>query len=550
MTYNYNQSNKGIADDNIDDTWTLVSTNKKSSWRSNHTNTMKSTKSSIYPKSGTGMEILTECEPKLNSEVGHISTHPYSSNNNRKKYKYNDNNSSKNIRDFRNTRDMRDTKYKTNRYENTNRSSRNKQHENYREGINWSSQVSHSVSAKHSTCKYNNMDNTDNTNNIDNIDNVYNVHNVDSVCDNDNDIIDDNDIVNYDDINDNEGNGSYNITMDIEKYKKDNYKKILCKNITSIGRCIYTNKCLYAHSLDEQNVEPIREISYNMIKKNEDLSLIDLTKNKQLYNDLLALSKICQHCEDGTCTGGYNCKHGACDKIYVICQTDLNKGTCEGGCGKIHLTKKGLVPYGVNIVKNLKANVTIPKATIINEEFFKQLNNNISKSQNDKDNTNISRTCPTNTLLTQGITKKNNHLQYNNQQNNTVYKYDSNTLKDVINIIDSNKSIKSIKSINSSESNDLSDSTESTSLNDSSDSSTWANIVKNDNPLQSIKMNMNKSNIRKYHNDSMDSDSSDDDLLVRLNNIKSSSDDLSFDASICRKEKLKKSIFKIDVMCI
>lgn len=161
--------------------------------------------------------------------------------------------------------------------------------------------------------------------------------------------------------------------------KQDNYKKILCKNINSIGKCIYMNKCLYAHSLEDQNVDSIRAIAYNMIKKDMDLSNIDLTTDKLLYNTLLSLSKLCQQCEEGICTGGYNCKHGACDKIYVVCQIDLNKGTCTGDCGKIHLTKRGLVPYGVSIVKNLKVKITIPEATIINDDFFKKLNDNIVK---------------------------------------------------------------------------------------------------------------------------------------------------------------------------
>jgi hypothetical protein len=162
--------------------------------------------------------------------------------------------------------------------------------------------------------------------------------------------------------------------------KQNNYKKILCKNINRIGRCVYNNKCLYAHSLDEQNVEPIRVIVYDMIKKKSDLSHIDLSKRKQLYMHLQVVSKLCKYCEERTCTGGYNCKHGACDKIYVICQTDLNKGTCKGECGKIHLTEKGLIPYGISVSKSIKSKVTIPNATVINDDFFKKLTKNINSS--------------------------------------------------------------------------------------------------------------------------------------------------------------------------
>jgi hypothetical protein len=170
-----------------------------------------------------------------------------------------------------------------------------------------------------------------------------------------------------------------------EKRDYNNYKKTLCKNINNIGKCIYSNKCLFAHNIEEQNVDQIRLIAYNMIKKKDDLSHIDLSKNRHLYNQLSTLSKLCQQCEDKTCTGGYNCKHGACDKIYVICQTDLNKGTCDGNCGKIHLTEKHLVPYGISILQNNKTKITIPTGTIINDEFFKNLKQKIEEINKDQE---------------------------------------------------------------------------------------------------------------------------------------------------------------------
>lgn len=169
----------------------------------------------------------------------------------------------------------------------------------------------------------------------------------------------------------------YDRNNDKKRQKNDNYKKILCKNINRDGKCIYNNKCLFAHNLEEQTIEPVREIAYDMIKNNDNLSHVDISKSRQLYNNLLCLSKLCPHCEEGTCTGGYNCKHGTCDKIYVICQTDLNKGTCDGKCGKLHLTSKGLVPYGKNIMRNLKTR-SIPVPTIINDDFFKQLASNVT----------------------------------------------------------------------------------------------------------------------------------------------------------------------------
>src|SRR5271156_721956 len=59
---------------------------------------------------------------------------------------------------------------------------------------------------------------------------------------------------------------------DKKKQKRENFKKILCKNIINNQTCMYANKCLFAHKLSEQTVEPIRKIAYDMIKDNVDLS--------------------------------------------------------------------------------------------------------------------------------------------------------------------------------------------------------------------------------------------------------------------------------------
>ena len=264
----------------------------------------------------------------------------------------------------------------------------------------------------------------------------------------------------------------------------DNYKKILCKNINDIGKCIYNNKCLYAHSLEEQNIESIRETAYKMIKIDTDLSHIDLSKNKYLYNNLQALSKLCQHCEEKKCTGGYNCKHGACDKIYVICLTDLNKGSCEGGCNKIHLTLKGLVPYGTSIIKNMKTKIQIPKAFIINDDFFKKLSINV---------------------------EKNNNTQTNIQTNTES----------------------EIKSINQER-------------NESNDLNNWNYFLSQDLSINNMK-----------DDNSICSD--DEEKIEKVlnffpiqidNNIKDLDDDFKYNNISKREEKINKSIFKIDILCI
>jgi hypothetical protein len=278
------------------------------------------------------------------------------------------------------------------------------------------------------------------------------------------------------------------------KQKNDNYKKILCKNITSCGKCIYNNKCLYAHSLEEQNVDAIRLIAYDMIKKNNDLSHVDLSKSKQLYTNLLSLSKLCPHCDEGTCTGGYNCKHGVCDKIYIVCQIDLNKGTCDGGCGKVHLTTKGLVPYGVNIMRNLKTKNAIPKATILDEDFFKKLANCVEKKNKVKSE------------------KDSDDYQDDDKHNNNKQR---------------NESIQN---------------------NSSPNEFTRYNFTRNH--LRKTTDRKNSNNITGNDNDSVCSVDSDKLSIPDATTGSDSFDDFRFDTISKREEKLEKSIFKIDISSI
>src|ERR1700722_17114726 len=49
----------------------------------------------------------------------------------------------------------------------------------------------------------------------------------------------------------------------------ENMKKILCNNMLIRGKCNYGNKCLYAHNIYEQNVDPIRKKAYDIIMNNK-----------------------------------------------------------------------------------------------------------------------------------------------------------------------------------------------------------------------------------------------------------------------------------------
>jgi len=135
--------------------------------------------------------------------------------------------------------------------------------------------------------------------------------------------------------------------------ENDNLKKILCHNIIFNTTCKYGNKCLYAHNLDEQNINSNRKCAYDILNNNNQLNNIDLKKNIYLYKALLSLTKICENCNKNKCIGGYNCKSGACSKKYCICVDDLNYGICKCvKCDLVHLTKRGLKPYYQKTILN------------------------------------------------------------------------------------------------------------------------------------------------------------------------------------------------------
>lgn len=141
--------------------------------------------------------------------------------------------------------------------------------------------------------------------------------------------------------------------------KANNLKKIICKNIITNGSCVYGNKCLYAHTLDDQNVDKIRKIAYDIIRQKTDCKNVNILTNRQLYETFKILSNVCEQCEMNKCTGGYNCKHGACKNEYAICLSDMNKGVCNKTCNKIHLTDLGLIPYGMQLATTKRNNIDI-----------------------------------------------------------------------------------------------------------------------------------------------------------------------------------------------
>lgn len=156
-----------------------------------------------------------------------------------------------------------------------------------------------------------------------------------------------------------------------------NKKKLLCNNVITSGSCCYGSKCMYAHSLEEQQIDISRKPAYDILFSSSDLSHINFHENVNLYRSLRDLTKLCDR---EHCTGGYNCKHGACgNKKYHVCIKDLEYGDCTNqNCECVHLTNRGLKPFysGYALKQQDKHTKQQVPGTLLTVDFFKNQNKN------------------------------------------------------------------------------------------------------------------------------------------------------------------------------
>jgi hypothetical protein len=172
----------------------------------------------------------------------------------------------------------------------------------------------------------------------------------------------------------------------LKKKPHKNVRRMLCQNVIKDGSCSYGNKCMYAHTLDEQNIDPPRKQVWNILLSTNSLESIDLQKNYQLYQCLEQLTKLCKQCDKNECIGGYNCDHGVFSEKYQVCQRDLDYGDCKDDtCRLVHLTSRGMKPWFNRTVKTTPfaalSSITslsalqlqiMPKikGTLLNKNFF------------------------------------------------------------------------------------------------------------------------------------------------------------------------------------
>jgi hypothetical protein len=192
----------------------------------------------------------------------------------------------------------------------------------------------------------------------------------------------------------------------------------------------------------------------DILESNNDLSQINLNSyiNKILMKELITFTKLCNNCVLQKCTGGYNCKYGACLTKYHICYDDLNYNNCNDiNCQKIHLTKRNLKPI-YNKIYYYMNNKTKILINNLNDEFkpnhildsiLKMIDN--SNNSNNSNNTNNSNNSNNSNNLKNNVCQDDNYVNNHNDYINDYDSNDSNDSNDIdinyINDVDINNNI-------------------------------------------------------------------------------------------------------------
>jgi hypothetical protein len=253
----------------------------------------------------------------------------------------------------------------------------------------------------------------------------------------------------------------------MDKNAKNNFKKLLCYNIVNNMKCLYKNKCMFAHDIEEQIKEPNRDFIYNMIYTMNDLSNINIKENRELFEELLIFTKECKNCINNKCPGGYNCKYGVCLKKLKICYNDLLYGKCTLQLNEeqmnnkklkkcingIHLTEKNLIPFyqrlsceiniaenGLYLLNNINYYSKINTLSImLNDNTIKIVKNLINKNKITK-----------NDLINNNLYQKNNNYDFfinSTINNDNQENINENYCDDITQENEENEEIKQIKKI-------------------------------------------------------------------------------------------------------
>lgn len=135
-------------------------------------------------------------------------------------------------------------------------------------------------------------------------------------------------------------------------YRQNHYneKRLICFSSINGEKCSYGLNCTYAHSLADQIIDEEKKFIYQIILDKNLMNFFSMTnpKTDEIYKHLLFMTHLCDNCNNGKCTGGYNCRNGVCHLALKLCKNDLLTGEC--------LNKIVEIPVNESIVDKLKTN--------------------------------------------------------------------------------------------------------------------------------------------------------------------------------------------------
>lgn len=105
-----------------------------------------------------------------------------------------------------------------------------------------------------------------------------------------------------------------------------NGKKLMCRSMTAHKYCIRMHDCSYAHTLEEQQLDPAKLLTIQLMLNREMIHPVH--QIDRIYQESLSMSRLCDGCHNGDCTGGYNCRNGACHRELLVCCDDIYNQSC------------------------------------------------------------------------------------------------------------------------------------------------------------------------------------------------------------------------------
>lgn len=134
----------------------------------------------------------------------------------------------------------------------------------------------------------------------------------------------------------------YTQSYSIIPKSNSNEKRLICFSTINNEHCIYGSNCTYAHNKTEQVIDVDRKFIYQIVLDANLMNFFSMTnpKTDEIYRNLLFLTNLCERCDGGKCTGGYNCRNGTSDRKLKLCKNDLLTGECMNKIIIIEVDKK------------------------------------------------------------------------------------------------------------------------------------------------------------------------------------------------------------------